>query len=138
MNVTVVRLRADAASPGDPKQSRLLQLCEEGLAIFLRLGMEKHALYVHLDLEPLPMLFICPDEERVPDVSEQMPAGFGRKLLELAKSDFDGIGEHFEMPASDVGSQYSPVLLLESGDAKSYWDRTWTDSFLQFQRIIQS
>lgn len=138
MNVTVVRLRADAASPGDPKQRRLLQLCEEGLAIFLRLGMENHALFVHLDLEPPPMLLVCPDEEHVPDISEEIPAEFGRELLELAKSDFNGIGEHFEMPASQVGSQYSPVLLLESGDAKSYWVRTWTDSILQFQRIIQS
>lgn len=126
MNVTVVRLGKDAG------------LCEEGLAILLQIGMRNHALFVHVDIEPTPTMTVWKDEETRFDFLKELPVDFCREVLGLAKSDFKGIGEHFEMPASQVGSQYSPVLLVESGDAKSYWDRTWTDSILQFQRIIQS
>lgn len=135
MNVTVVRLRENADHRENSMQSMLSQAYEKGLAVLLQLGMENHALFVHIDLDPTPMLSICRDEEHFVDISEELPVDFCWELLELAKSDFNGIGEHFEMPASQVGSQYSPVLLVESGTAKSYWNRTWTDSLLQFQRV---
>lgn len=138
MNVTVIRLREDARDHEHPGKSVLLPVYEEALALLLRFAAEAGAYFVHIELEPNPTLSLwrCVDgEDEAVDVPAELPADFCWELIRLAKSDFSDIGEHFKETATEVGSPYSPVLLVEVRNAKSYWNRTWTDSLLQFQSV---
>lgn len=140
MSVTVVRVRENTEESSPSGKDDLLRAYEKALASLLTFTMKANAHIVHIQLEPTPAVSLFrlverDHEDEEVELPAALPADFCWELAALAKSDFPGIGEHFEAEPGEIGSVYSPVLLVESGNVKTFWNRTWTDSLLQFQRV---